>query len=209
MAESNVPLRDFDEESETDSETELLIRRDVPSGKQNNNNNRGRRKSSMGYSGVDAGAGSSAAGGGGSFLGNLFGSNSFGSAAGQIRYRNERSRERAKHSNGSYSSISKLAQLTHTSSRVAGAGSIGGVGGGSGGGGGGSGSATGIKATTGDGSAATSGGSAATGDLSNGATHSTTVIDPENGSSTVFYQHNRRKSKSRSIGNVCKLCLCR
>lgn len=202
MAESNVPLRDFDEESETDSETELLIRRDVPSGKPNNNNIRGRRKSSMGYSGVDAGAGSSAAGGGGSFLGNLFGSNSFGSAAGQIRYRNERSRERAKHSNGSYSSISKLAQLTHTSSGVAGAGSIGG-------GGGGSGSATGIKVTTGDGSVAASGGSAATGDLSNGATHSTTVIDPENGSSTVFYQHNRRKSKSRSIGNVCKLCLCR
>ncbi|KAH8282310.1 hypothetical protein KR054_006841 [Drosophila jambulina] len=191
MADNNVPLRDFDEESETDSETELLIRRDVPSsGGKNNNSNHGRgkrRKSSMGYSGADgdvgAGVGSSAAG---SFLGNLFG-HSLGSAAGQIRYRNERSRERAKNSNsshGSSSSVSKLAQLTHTSS------------------GAGSGSGSGSGTTPGD-SAATPGGAALPGDLTNGA-----VVDPENGASTVFYQHNRRKSKSRSIGNICKVCLC-
>lgn len=37
---------------------------------------------------------------------------------------------------------------------------------------------------------------------------SQTVIDPENGSTTVFYQKNRRKSKKRSFGNLCKLCLC-
>lgn len=35
-----------------------------------------------------------------------------------------------------------------------------------------------------------------------------TVIDPENGSTTVFYQKNRRKSKKRSMGNLCKMCLC-
>ena len=35
-----------------------------------------------------------------------------------------------------------------------------------------------------------------------------TVIDPENGSTTVFYQKNRRKSKKHSIGNLCKMCLC-
>lgn len=35
-----------------------------------------------------------------------------------------------------------------------------------------------------------------------------TVIDPENGSTTVFYQKNRRKSKKRSFGNLCKMCLC-
>ncbi|KAH8308402.1 hypothetical protein KR059_012134 [Drosophila kikkawai] len=190
---NNVPLRDFDEESETDSETELLIRRDVPSGSGSNNNlgRAKRRKSSMGYSGVDAdvGAGSSAAG---SFLGNLFG-HSLGSAAGQIRYRNERSRERAKNSNSSHSSssVSKLAQLTHTSSG-AGCGS-------------GSGTGVGIGGTTTGDSAATSG--AVPGDLTNGGTHGA-VVDPENGSSTVFYQHNRRKSKSRSIGNICKVCLC-
>ncbi|KAH8255481.1 hypothetical protein KR038_004257 [Drosophila bunnanda] len=193
MADNNVPLRDFDEESETDSETELLIRRDVPSSGGSSNNNHGRakrRKSSMGYSGADGdvGAGSSAAG---SFLGNLFG-HSLGSAAGQIRYRNERSRERAKNSNNSHgsSSVSKLAQLTHTSSG-AGSGSGSGVGAGIGG------------TTSGDG-AATPG--AVPGDLTNGGAHG--VVDPENGSSTVFYQHNRRKSKSRSIGNICKVCLC-
>ncbi|KAH8381199.1 probable phospholipid-transporting ATPase IIA isoform X1 [Drosophila serrata] len=193
MADNNVPLRDFDEESETDSETELLIRRDVPSssGSSNNNHGRGkRRKSSMGYSGADGdvGAGSSAAG---SFLGNLFG-HSLGSAAGQIRYRNERSRERAKNSNSSHgsSSVSKLAQLTHTSS---GAGS-----------GSGSGVGVGIGGTTQGDSAATPG--AVPSDLANGGAHG--VVDPENGSSTVFYQHNRRKSKSRSIGNICKVCLC-
>ncbi|KAH8412310.1 hypothetical protein KR009_001150 [Drosophila setifemur] len=201
----NVPLRDFDEESETDSETELLIRREAPSGTKsigssssnnnNNNHNSRRRKSSTGFSGADAD---------GSFLGNLFG-HSLGSAAGQIRYRNERSRERAKTSNSghnnSYNSVSKLAQLTHTSAGVAG-------GGGGGAGAGGSGSAAG---SSGSGNGGTSGdagntatGVSGTGDLG---THST-VVDPENGSSTVFYQHNRRKSKSRSIANVCKLCLC-
>ncbi|KAM7353940.1 putative phospholipid-transporting ATPase IIA isoform 1-T1 [Cochliomyia hominivorax] len=35
-----------------------------------------------------------------------------------------------------------------------------------------------------------------------------TVIDPENGSTTVFYQKNRRKSKKRSFGQLCKMCLC-
>ncbi|KAI8121231.1 hypothetical protein FF38_02552 [Lucilia cuprina] len=35
-----------------------------------------------------------------------------------------------------------------------------------------------------------------------------TVIDPENGSTTVFYQKNRRKSKKRSLGNLCKMCFC-
>lgn len=35
-----------------------------------------------------------------------------------------------------------------------------------------------------------------------------TVIDPDNGSTTVFYQKNRRKSKRRSFGNMCKMCLC-
>lgn len=186
----NVPLRDFDEESDTDSETELLIRREVPAGSassSNNSNRNGRRKNSTGYSGAD-------------FLGNLFGSNSVGSAAGQIRYRNERSRERAKHSN-SYNSVSKLAQLTHTSAGVAGVGAGAGTGASGGSGGSGSGGA-------GDGNSATTSAGCAAGDLGNGGTHST-VVDPENGSSTVFYQHNRRKSKSRSIGNVCKLCLCR
>jgi len=180
MAESKLPLRDFDEESETDSETELLIRRDVPSGKinssgssnHNNNFNSGRRRnSSMGYSGVDVdvGASSSAAGGRGSFLGNLFGSHSFGSAAGQIRYRNERSRERAKNSNGIYSSISKLAQLTHTSSGVAGAGSVGGSGTAGGIGGIGVTPTDGVT-TAGVGAA----GSSAPGDhINNGGTHST------------------------------------
>lgn len=36
-----------------------------------------------------------------------------------------------------------------------------------------------------------------------------TVIDPENGSKTIFYQHNRRKSKRRSIASICKMCFCR
>ncbi|XP_037813863.1 probable phospholipid-transporting ATPase IIA isoform X1 [Lucilia sericata] len=35
-----------------------------------------------------------------------------------------------------------------------------------------------------------------------------TVIDPENGSTTVFYQKNRRKSKKRSFGSLCKMCFC-
>ncbi|SPP85755.1 probable phospholipid-transporting ATPase IIA isoform X1 [Drosophila guanche] len=211
MADNNVPLRDFDEESETDSETELLIRRDVRtvsvaavgSSSKSNNNSRGRhRKSSTGYSGVaDVGVKSSSSSGGGgsggSFLGNLFG-HSLGSAAGQIRYRNERSRERAKYSNSSSSSsVSKLAQLTHTSAGGSGAGSHG------------------IGATVAGSAASVPSGGAATGvgdsagvasDLGNG-THST-VIDPENGSSTVFYQNNRRRSKGRSIGSIFKLCLC-
>uniref|UniRef100_A0A1B0BJ57 Uncharacterized protein n=1 Tax=Glossina palpalis gambiensis TaxID=67801 RepID=A0A1B0BJ57_9MUSC len=36
-----------------------------------------------------------------------------------------------------------------------------------------------------------------------------TVVDPDNGSTTVFYQKNRRKSKKRSLSNLCKVCLCR
>uniref|UniRef100_A0A1A9UJM4 Uncharacterized protein n=1 Tax=Glossina austeni TaxID=7395 RepID=A0A1A9UJM4_GLOAU len=36
-----------------------------------------------------------------------------------------------------------------------------------------------------------------------------TIVDPDNGSTTVFYQKNRRKSKKRSLSNLCKVCLCR
>lgn len=46
----------------------------------------------------------------------------------------------------------------------------------------------------------------ATGNAVNGVLQ--TVIDPENGSTTVFYQKNRRKSKRRSFGNLCKTCFC-
>ncbi|EDV94041.1 probable phospholipid-transporting ATPase IIA isoform X1 [Drosophila grimshawi] len=197
MTDNALPLRDFDEESEeTDSETELLIRHthsDAAIANSNNNSNNNnhnnshgqrRRKSSTGYGGI--GAIGSPTSGSASFLGNLF---SLGSAAGQIRYRNERSRERAKYSNSNSSSgtatrhitsettsvQTKLAQLTQTDA------SSGGV----------DGSAphpTEIGAPNGIGP------------------H--TEIDPENGSSTVFYQNNRRRSKGRSIGNVCKMCLC-
>lgn len=36
-----------------------------------------------------------------------------------------------------------------------------------------------------------------------------TIIDPENGSKTIFYQNNRRKSKQRSLAAICKMCFCR
>ncbi|EDW76123.1 uncharacterized protein Dwil_GK14835, isoform A [Drosophila willistoni] len=202
--------KDFDEESETDSETELLIR-DVghslrshsssaaaatsPSSSSWHSRNR-QRKSSTGYGGVDVGAVA------GSFLGNLFGSgsnssnnNSLGSAAGQIRYRNERSRERAKYSNSHTSgdiatttTTAKLAQLTQTRASAGDGGVAGGADG-----------AAGVGTTNATGS-----------DLGANGTNGThnTVIDPENGSSTVFYQNNRRRSKSRSISNMCKMCLC-
>lgn len=217
MTDNELTLRDFDEESEeTDSETELLIRHTVHNRSRgsassnaanktkNNNNGQRQRKSSTGYSGIggpatigvvgSGGAGVDVGGSSGSFLGNLF---SLGSAAGQIRYRNERSRERAKYSNSnnigsgrdSGSSASrditsdqtKLAQLTHT-----GAGGV-------------------------DSSKAAShpphaeiGGAAPKGSIS-----AHTVIDQENGASTVFYQNNRRRSKGRSLSNVCRMCFCR
>ncbi|KAL7741981.1 hypothetical protein ACLKA6_012185 [Drosophila palustris] len=208
MTDNERPLRDFDEESEeTDSETELLIRHTGSSDAAiSNSNNKGisktnnsynnsgqrRRKSSTGYSGiggiVSPSVGNSNSGN--SFLGNLF---SLGSAAGQIRYRNERSRERAKYSNSNNSgsasrditsdhttvggSAAKLAQLTQTG-------------------------ASGV-----DNSAAHAPHVATDIGASNGIS-AHTVIDPENGASTVFYQNNRRRSKSRSISNVCKMCFC-
>lgn len=222
MTDNELALRDFDEESEeTDSETELLIRHTgsnshAASSKNKNNNNAQRlRKSSTGYSGiggpatigvvvggsgggvgVSVGVGSGS--GSGSFLGNLF---SLGSAAGQIRYRNERSRERAKYSNsnnsgsGSGSGIgsasrditsdqTKLAQLTQT-------------------GAGGVDSSSSGNASHHPQHAVDIGGTA------NGSIGAHTVIDQENGASTVFYQNNRRRSKSRSLSNVCKMCFCR
>lgn len=214
MTDNELTLRDFDEESEeTDSETELLIRHTVHNrsrgsvssnaANKNNNNGQRQRKSSTGYSGIGGPATIGVVGGGagvgvgsssGSFLGNLF---SLGSAAGQIRYRNERSRERAKYSNSNNSGSgrdsgssasrditsdqTKLAQLTQT-----GAGGV-------------------------DSSKAAShpphaeiGGAAPNGSIS-----AHTVIDQENGASTVFYQNNRRRSKGRSLSNVCRMCFCR
>lgn len=220
MTDNELTLRDFDEESEeTDSETELLIRHTVHNrsrssgsssnaANKNKNNNNGQRlrKSSTGYSGIGGpttigvvGGGGSGAGVGvgsnsGSFLGNLF---SLGSAAGQIRYRNERSRERAKYSNSNNSgsgrdsgSVSasrditsdqtKLAQLTQT-----GAGGV-------------------------DSSKASHPPHAEIGSgAANGSISAHTVIDQENGASTVFYQNNRRRSKGRSLSNVCRMCFCR
>lgn len=218
MTDNELALRDFDEESEeTDSETELLIRHTgsnshAASSKNKNNNNAQRlRKSSTGYSGiggpatigvvvggsgggvgVSVGVGSGS--GSGSFLGNLF---SLGSAAGQIRYRNERSRERAKYSNSNNSGSgigsasrditsdqTKLAQLTQT-------------------GAGGVDSSSSGNASHHPQHAVDIGGTA------NGSIGAHTVIDQENGASTVFYQNNRRRSKSRSLSNVCKMCFCR
>lgn len=225
MTDNELALRDFDEESEeTDSETELLIRHTgskssnshAANSKNKNNNNAQRlRKSSTGYSGiggpttigvvggggggvgVSVGVGSGS--GSGSFLGNLF---SLGSAAGQIRYRNERSRERAKYSNSNNSGSgsgsgrgigsasrditsdqTKLAQLTQT-----GAGGV---------------DSSSSNASHHPQHAVDIGGTA------NGTIGAHTVIDQENGASTVFYQNNRRRSKSRSLSNVCKMCFCR
>lgn len=216
MTDNELTLRDFDEESEeTDSETELLIRHTVHNrsrssgssnaANKNKNNNNGQRlrKSSTGYSGiggpstigvVGSGSGVGVGSSSGSFLGNLF---SLGSAAGQIRYRNERSRERAKYSNSNNSgsgrdsgSVSasrditsdqtKLAQLTQT----------------------GAGGVDSSKASHPP--HAEIGGAAANGSIS-----AHTVIDQENGASTVFYQNNRRRSKGRSLSNVCRMCFCR
>lgn len=218
MTDNELTLRDFDEESEeTDSETELLIRHTVHNrsrssgsssnaANKNKNNNNGQRlrKSSTGYSGIGgpttigvvggSGAGVGVGSSSGSFLGNLF---SLGSAAGQIRYRNERSRERAKYSNSNNSgsgrdsgSVSasrditsdqtKLAQLTQT-----GAGGV-------------------------DSSKASHPPHAEIGSgAANGSISAHTVIDQENGASTVFYQNNRRRSKGRSLSNVCRMCFCR
>ncbi|XP_030377306.1 probable phospholipid-transporting ATPase IIA isoform X1 [Scaptodrosophila lebanonensis] len=207
MADNELPLRDFDEESdETDSETELLIRHTgggsenvVGSGvgggsvvigssnSSNNNKQRRRRKSSTGYGGVggiSSGGGSSSGGG---FLGNLFG-HSLGSASGQIRYRNERSRERAKYSNSNNGSAVRDINSTNITGKLAQLTQTGGV----------AGIAIGADALSDIGNAGV-----------NGANPSVlTVSDPENGATTVFYQNNRRRSKSRSIGNVFKMCLC-
>lgn len=210
MTDNELTLRDFDEESEeTDSETELLIRHtgsNSSAANKNKSNNNGQRlrKSSTGYSGIGGPATIGVVGGGGgvgvsvgsgSFLGNLF---SLGSAAGQIRYRNERSRERAKYSNsnnsgsGSGSGIvsasrditsdqTKLAQLTQTG-------------------------AGGVDSSS---NASHPPHAVDIGGTGNGSVSAHTVIDQENGASTVFYQNNRRRSKSRSLSNVCKMCFCR
>ncbi|KAH8403327.1 hypothetical protein KR222_010825 [Zaprionus bogoriensis] len=211
MTDNELTLRDFDEESEeTDSETELLIRHTGSGGggsgagsssaahKHKSNNNIGQRlrKSSTGYSGigghaaVDVGVGVRRGSSSGSFLGNLF---SLGSAAGQIRYRNERSRERAKYSNSNSNSgsgsgsgsasrdfASEQAKLAQLTQ--AGAGGV-------------------VDSSAPHPQHADVG-------APNGISSAHTVIEQENGASTVFYQNNRRRSKSRSLSNVCRMCFC-